>query len=88
MILKASTVDVPFILITGTIGDEMAVAAIRQGASDYLLKDRLGRLGDSVRRVMDERRLRQEARRAEAALRASEEQYRAIVAHIPDVTWR
>ncbi len=87
-ILQASTVDVPFILITGTIGDEMAVAAIRQGASDYLLKDRLGRLGDSVRRVLDERRLRQEARRAEAALRASEEQYRSLVAHIPDVTWR
>jgi PAS domain S-box-containing protein len=87
-ILEASKIDVPLILITGTIGDEMAVAAIRRGASDYLLKDRLGRLGDSIRRVLEERRLRQEATRSEVALRASEEQFRSLVANIPDVTWR
>lgn len=87
-LLQASSLDIPFIVVTGTIGDEMAVAVIRQGADDYLLKDRLSRLGDSVRSAIEQRRLKQEASRAEAALRASEEQHRSLVANIPDVTWR
>ncbi|MEA2513203.1 MAG: hypothetical protein QOJ59_2690 [Thermomicrobiales bacterium] len=87
-LLQARRIDVPFVIVTGTIGDEMAVAAIRQGAADYLLKDRLGRLGEAVRGAIEQHRLRQEAQRAEAALRGSEEQYRSLVANIPDVTWR
>jgi PAS domain S-box-containing protein len=87
-LLLERKLEVPFIVVTGTVGDEMAVAVIRQGAADYLLKDRLGRLGESVRGAMEQRRLRQDARRAEAALRASEEQLRSLVANIPDVTWR
>jgi PAS domain S-box-containing protein len=80
--------DVPCIVVSGSIGDELAAATIRLGATDYLLKDRLGRLGDAVRRALDQRHLRRETRRAEAALRASEEHYRTLVANIPDVTWR
>lgn len=87
-LLQSRALDIPFIVVTGTIGDEMAVAVIRQGADDYLLKDRLGRLGEAVRGALSQRRLRQDARRAEAALRASEEQLRSLVANIPDVTWR
>jgi|GEM_PF-2515608 len=87
-LLQASALDIPFIVVTGTIGDEMAVAVIRQGADDYLLKDRMSRLGESVRGAMKQRRLREDARRAAAALRASEEQFRSLVANIPDVTWR
>lgn len=87
-LLQERKLDVPFIVVTGTIGDEMAVAVVRNGATDYLLKDRLGRLGESVRGAIEQRRLRQDARRAEAALRASEEQLRSLVANIPDVTWR
>ncbi|HEY7036453.1 MAG TPA: ATP-binding protein [Thermomicrobiales bacterium] len=87
-LLQERKYDVPFIVVTGTIGEELAVAAIRQGATDYLLKDRLRRLGECVRAALEQRRLRSEKQRAEAALRAREEQYRSLVANIPDVTWR
>src|SRR5262245_55378657 len=44
-------VAIPFIIVTGSIGEETAVACMRAGATDYLLKDRLARLGDAVRRA-------------------------------------
>ncbi|MFI5180389.1 MAG: response regulator [Thermoanaerobaculia bacterium] len=68
--------DVPVIIVTGSIGEETAVWCLQQGAVDYLLKDRLARLGDAVDRALEERRLKEERRRAEAALRQSEEKYR------------
>src|ERR1700712_2781809 len=43
-LLKASGLDIPFIIVSGTIGEDTAVAAMKQGAADYLLKDRLARL--------------------------------------------
>jgi PAS domain S-box-containing protein len=60
--------DVPFILVSGTVGEDIAVAAMKEGASDYLIKDRLQRLGSAVRHAIDERRERQERRRVEAQL--------------------
>ncbi len=61
--------DVPFIVVTGSQGEERAVECMREGATDYLLKDRLARLGSSVQRALDERRLRREKREAELELR-------------------
>jgi len=46
--------DIPFIIISGTIGEEAAVAAMRQGAADYLLKDRVTRLGPAVQHALQE----------------------------------
>ncbi len=46
-LLKKSGLDIPFIIISGTIGEDEAVAAMKMGASDYLLKDRLARLGQA-----------------------------------------
>jgi len=60
--------DIPFILISGALGDERAVQCIKAGVTDYLLKDRLGRLGLAVANALEERRLRAEARRVEAQL--------------------
>ncbi|MCU0874457.1 MAG: response regulator [Pirellulaceae bacterium] len=51
-LVNASKLGVPFILVSGTIGEETAVSAMRAGASDYLLKDRLTRLGAAVRRSL------------------------------------
>ncbi|BFU94929.1 MAG: protein of unknown function [Nitrospira sp.] len=51
---------IPFIIVSHAIGDEDAVALMRAGAADYLLKDRLGRLGESVRHALEQRRLREE----------------------------
>jgi diguanylate cyclase (GGDEF)-like protein/PAS domain S-box-containing protein len=61
-ILKESGLDVPFILVSGTIGEEAAVEAMQMGASDYLIKDRLGRLGNSIRQTLEKRRLEEENR--------------------------
>ena len=46
--------DIPFLIVSATIGEELAVSAMRQGAADYLLKDRLARLGPAVIRVLQE----------------------------------
>ncbi|HKC92907.1 MAG TPA: ATP-binding protein, partial [Nitrospira sp.] len=64
---------IPFIIVSHAIGDEDAVSLMRAGAADYLLKDRLGRLGESVRHALEQRRLREEhaaARDAIVALNA------------------
>ena len=55
--------EIPFILVSGTIGDELAVESLRRGATDYLLKDRLGRLGAAVERALEIRRVKDEQRR-------------------------
>src|SRR5438876_971167 len=70
--------DIPVIVVTGALSDEAAVACLQQGAADYLLKDRLGRLGEAVRHALAERDLRAQHRRAHEELRASEERFRAL----------
>lgn len=57
--LNEAQLDVPFIMVSGAIGEEMAVELMREGAADYLLKDRLARLGQAVRRAVAQRRDRQ-----------------------------
>jgi DNA-binding response OmpR family regulator len=75
-LLKASNVGVPMIVVSGSIGEETAVEVLHSGAADYLLKDRLSRLGPAVQRAIDERRMSVEKRRAEDALRESEDRTR------------
>src|SRR3984893_17302398 len=64
--------DVPFIFVSGTLGEEVAIEALKIGATDYVLKTRLSRLVPSVRRAMREATQRAERKRAEEALRQSE----------------
>src|SRR5580704_11228485 len=64
--------DLPFIFVSGTIGEEVAIEALKIGATDYVLKMRLSRLVPSVHRALREARERAELRRAEQALRRSE----------------
>jgi CheY-like chemotaxis protein len=68
-VVRAQDPDLPLILVSGSIGEELAVAAIRAGASDYLLKDRLARLGSAVQRSLQEAEQRQSRRRTEDQLR-------------------
>lgn len=63
--VNASGLDVPFILVSGTIGEETAVAAMQAGAYDYLLKDRLTRLGAAVQRSLERAEQRRANRRAQ-----------------------
>jgi len=67
-LLKQSGLEIPFILVSGTIGEETAVKMMLQGAADYLLKDRITRLGPSVRRAMQTVEERARNRRLETQL--------------------
>jgi PAS domain S-box-containing protein len=70
--------DIPFIFISGTIGEDTAVEALKSGATDYIIKDRLSRLAPAVRRAVKEAEERIERKRAEESLRHSEARYRSL----------
>lgn len=82
-LMRESQRDIPFIIVSGSIGEETAVEAIRCGADDYLLKDRLGRLGSAIGHALSENQLRIEAERATEDLRQSEIKYRSLFEHLP-----
>jgi len=77
-ILRRSDKDLPFIVVSGTIGEETAVEIMRSGAHDYLMKGNLNRLAEALRREIRDARGRQESRQAEIALRESEKQLRLL----------
>jgi PAS domain S-box-containing protein len=66
-LLTQRGLDIPFIIVSGTIGEDTAVEAMKRGAADYLIKDRLTRLGQSVSHALEQSRLRREARQTEKA---------------------
>ncbi|OUL18896.1 hybrid sensor histidine kinase/response regulator [Nostoc sp. RF31YmG] len=78
-IAKATCPDIPFILVSGVIGEESAIEALKQGATDYILKQRLGRLVPSVQRALQESRERRDRQRAEQILRQTDDMLRAVV---------
>lgn len=82
-LLQERELDIPFIIVTGAISEEVAVACMKQGATDYLLKDRLARLGEAVRQALQQKALRDEKRQVQRALRESEERFRAIFEFAP-----
>lgn len=83
-LIKDRHPEIPFIIVSGTIGEETAVEAMRLGATDYLLKDRLGRLGPAISRALELGRLRREQRESIEALRSSEARYHALFDCAPD----
>ncbi len=76
--------DIPFIIVSGTIGEEAAVAAMRLGAHDYVMKNNLPRLVPAIQRELREAESRKEHKIAEAALRESEERINKAFRSIPD----
>lgn len=77
--LRKSGKDIPFLLVTGTLGEEAAVECMKQGVTDYLLKQHLARLPAALRRAFAEKELRDENARAQEALRLSEAHNRDLV---------
>ena len=68
-LLREVGLDIPFILISGTVGEDLAVEAMKHGASDYLLKDRIARLGRSTEQALEQKRLREERKRSDDEIR-------------------
>jgi two-component system cell cycle sensor histidine kinase/response regulator CckA len=86
-VLQESGLDIPFIIVSGKIGEEMAVAAMKAGASDYILKDNLARLVPAIERELREVKVRWERRRAEEALRRSEQKFKELSELLPQTVF-
>ncbi len=78
-LVRARDSVLPFVLISGTLGEERAIESLKAGASDYLIKDNLARLGPSIRRALAERDERLKPLATQRALEESEQRYRGIV---------
>ena len=76
--------DVPFIFVSGSLGEELAIETLQRGATDYVLKQRLGRLVPSVQRALREVEERRERQLAEARMRQTETRFRLIVESAKD----
>jgi PAS domain S-box-containing protein len=83
--IKKFNPNTPFIIVSGTIGEESAVNYMRLGANDYILKDNLGRLAPSIQREVNEARLRQSKTESEQKLRESESNFRHLAESITDM---
>ncbi len=81
-LVRAQGLDIPFILVSGTVGEEIAIESLKAGATDYVLKPRLNRLTPVVQRALVERDEHRQRQQAEAALRASEAQLRRLNAEL------
>lgn len=81
-IAKRRVPNTPFIFVTGTMGEEVAIETLKNGATDYVLKTRLGRLGPAVQRALRECADRRERQRAEDKLRRSLDQLRALTTYL------
>jgi PAS domain S-box-containing protein len=79
--------DIPFIIVSGFLGEELATELVKNGATDYVLKDRLSRLVPSVTRALKETEERNQRKRFEEQLRRSEKQYRLLFEGNPQPMW-
>ena len=77
-LLQAQQQDIPFIVVSGMIGEESAVALMKAGAHDYVMKGNLARLAPAVAREREQAAIRRERRQAEAALRVSDVAMKAV----------
>ncbi|HMK64149.1 MAG TPA: PAS domain S-box protein [Thermodesulfobacteriota bacterium] len=75
--------ETPFLFVSGTLGEEVAVEALKNGATDYIIKDRLERLPSAVRRALDEKEARTKRRQAEEALAENEKTLKSIFRAAP-----
>ena len=87
-IVNESRCDLPFIVVSGTVGEEVAVETMRLGAHDYILKGNLTRLCMAVERELRDAEHRRQQARAEAALIESEARFARLVENVPDIIYR
>jgi signal transduction histidine kinase/DNA-binding response OmpR family regulator len=80
--VRESNLDIPFIIASGVIGEDKAVSAIKQGAYDYVMKDRMARLGPAVQRALQEAEARRARRQAEEQVRQQNEFLQSVLESI------
>ncbi len=78
-LVKEKALDIPYIFVSGHIGEDLAIEALHNGATDYVLKDKLSKLNPTIIRVLKEKEEKQKVKEIEIELRESEEKYRTIV---------
>ncbi len=86
-IARKTCPNVPFILVSGALGEELAIETLKSGATDYVLKQRLGRLVPAVIRALREAQERRNYQQATAALRLSERHFRTLADAVPNFIW-
>ena len=87
-LLHKSGLDLPFIILSGKIGEDTAVAVMKAGAHDYIMKNNMTRLIPAIERELQEAKIRREHKLAEEALQESEAKNRALLNAIPDMMFR
>ena len=83
--VRARNPDIPYIFVSGTMGEDVAVAAMRAGAHDYIVKGNLKRLVPAVERELREAEHRRESRNMQRSIKENEEQFRSIMENIADM---
>ena len=86
-LLRERNLRIPLIVVTGYLGDEMAAECIKQGACDYLLKDRLSRLPQAIQKALEMTRLEAAANSQQRQLVESECRFRTLADSIPQMVW-
>jgi PAS domain S-box-containing protein len=85
--LKETGTDIPFILVSGTIGEEIAVAAMKAGVHDYIMKDNLSRLIPAFERELREAEIRKQKKEAEEAIKNERILLRTLIDNLPDLIY-
>src|SRR4030043_391872 len=86
-LLKASGLDLPFIIVSGSIGEDVAVEAMKAGARDYLMKNNLTRLVPAIQQELREAEVRQKLMVSQNALQQSEKRYRQVVENATEIIY-
>ena len=79
-IVQENELDIPCIIVSGSIGEERAVEVLQKGAADYIMKDALGRLGQAVKQALEKKRLRKGIRQADQFRKSVERNLRETLA--------
>jgi len=86
-LFKSKKSDIPFILVSGTVGEDIAVTIMKGGANDYLMKTHLNRLGPAVKRELAETAMKRDKIRIELVLSQTEKRFQRLIQDLIDVVW-
>jgi len=86
-LLKEANIDIPLIIVSGTMGEETAVECMRLGAQDYIMKENLSRLCPAIARELEDANVRNKEKQAEEDLKESENKYRLSFENVTDVVF-